>query len=264
MVAILCAGSVAYADNDVQAQQSSISIQHYTSYYKIEEPTPDHIQLFSLADLASQAADLLNWALNHLDWPEPDSHYNRLRDFGTWLRDRSGHTCMNTRALLLSETSQVPVQMSHNGCTVRTGRWLDPYSGEVITQASGMQIDHMVPLKNAYVSGAWQWSKKQRCAYTNFMANNFHLLAVSGHENMSKGDATPADWLPSNQAYVCAYVKNWLAVKLIWNLIMNPDEAHAIKQAIMQYHCDPQSFAMSDADLAIQRHDINVALEVCH
>ncbi|NJL24929.1 MAG: HNH endonuclease [Calothrix sp. SM1_5_4] len=138
-----------------------------------------------------------------------------------------------------------------------------PYAGGVHSRAGEIQIDHMVPLKNAYVSGAWAWDYQRRCAYANFLGNSYHLIAVSGRENMSKGDRTPADWLPSNRGFVCTYLKAWLSVKLVWRLIMNPRESDAIKTAFREHGCDPKIFKLRQSELESQRRIMLDSLAAC-
>lgn len=249
--------------------------RHYTSYYRIKEPEAATLQQYqerlqdpsAWFELAASTMDLsvslMTWDLTKSDWPEPREAYDRRKHFGTWLRDEEHHTCMNTRALVLIRSSRKPVTYSENGCTVKTGEWYDPYAGQLHVNASEMQIDHMVPLKHAYQSGAWAWDDTERCAYTNFMANDRHLLAVSGHENMSKSDNAPDEYLPPNAAFVCEYLRDWLSVKLIWGLIMNPDETQAIKTAFERNHCDAESFRLTSAQLAEQRRAIHAGQTRC-
>lgn len=246
------------------------SEEHFSSYYEIEEPDGSQFVGFGMPEtwLSSHqrffeaAADLLRWGLKNREWPEPNERYNRKGHFGTWLRDH-GDSCLNTRAKILIRDSRVPVTFNRTGCTVATGEWHDPYADGVHTQASEIQIDHMVPLKNAYISGAWRWDAKVRCAYANFMANTFHLIAVNGHENMSKSDSTPADWIPPNRAYRCTYLRNWLAVKLIWHLIMNPRETAAIQRAFRDAGCDSRTFNITASEIASYRQTARESLENC-
>lgn len=64
-----------------------------------------------------------------------------------------------------------------------------------------MQIDHIVPLSDAWQKGAKQLSKEQR----NELANDpLNLMAVDGSTNSAKGDKDAATWLPPNRAFrVC-------------------------------------------------------------
>ena len=52
--------------------------------------------------------------------------YNRGADFGGWT---DVHGCEDTRAVLLIRTSSAPVTFTQpSACTVKTGRWADPWS----------------------------------------------------------------------------------------------------------------------------------------
>jgi hypothetical protein len=62
------------------------------------------------------------------------------------------------------------------------------------------------------------------------------LIAVDASANRSKGDRDPADWLPPNEAFRCAYMLAWTAVKRTWKLSMDQAEADAIT-AVLQ-NCD--------------------------
>lgn len=250
----------------------------YTSYYQIEEPEEPEEQIGAqslhqfqspiemmriAAKSLNQAASLLRWAFQKQGWPEPSESYDRRGQFGTWLGGRTYPSCLNTRAQVLMRDSDGKVKLSPNGCKVRQGVWHDPYGGMDHSDAGEIQVDHMVPLKNAYLSGAWKWDHKTRCAYTNFMANSFHLISVGGRENQQKGDGTPADWLPANAAYRCQYLKNWLSVKMIWGLIMNPEESEAIKHDIEEFHCSADQFTMTATTLADQRKAITERMGDC-
>jgi hypothetical protein len=201
-----------------------------------------------------EAFDLLKWVQHKPAAAVVAEPYDRKKHFGTWINDPTDDNCYNTRAQILIRDSQAPVQFKpSNPCSVEAGVWKDPYSAQEFKAADEIQIDHMVPLKNAYISGAWKWNAPKRCLYANFRANDFHLLAVSNHENMSKGDNSPDEYLPSNQKHICQYLENWLKIKLIWALEMSPAEGKAIQENIQQYGCDPKRFQMTDSELSKER-----------
>lgn len=208
--------------------------------------------------------NLLRWTLHNELVQEPTERYMRKLHFGRWINDPTDDTCMNTRARVLVRDNVGDLTF-RNGkqCIVDTGLWNDPYAGKQVTTSKEIQIDHMVPLKNAYMSGAWQWDYKTRCLYANYTGFKDHLVSSDAHENMSKGDRAPDKYIPPNLAYRCTYLKNWLAVKLIWGLNMTPNEVQAIHQTVVNYNCNPKDFRFTKQELENQRNNINDNLEFC-
>ncbi|MFZ3229478.1 MAG: DUF1524 domain-containing protein [Pseudobdellovibrio sp.] len=199
---------------------------------------------------------LLNWKHHTRDNDLEVVSYNRINQFGKWVHDKKDSTdCYNTRAkVLIRDSSKTIVFNADNACSVEKGEWVDPYAGKVLTDAKlDIQIDHMVPLKNAYVSGAYAWDYKTRCLYGNYLGANFHLISVAGVENQRKGDKGPDGYMPSNISYTCTYLKNWLTIKTLWNLTMTPDEATAIKKLISSEGCHVEKFVLSEKDILAQR-----------
>jgi hypothetical protein len=82
-------------------------------------------------------------------------------------------------------------------------------------------------------------------------------------ENTSKGDRSPSKYLPSDQNYRCQYVKDWLAIKLIWRLNMTQDEIQAIHDVVTNLNCRVSDFKVSQQDLIEQREFINNNLDYC-
>lgn len=175
-------------------------------------------------------------------YPLPPVPYSRDKQFGGWIKGQDNNQyCYNTRALVLKRDSKTAVS-ANNNCTVQTGTWNDNYTGKKITQASALQIDHLVPLKNAYMSGAFEWDAYKRCLYANYMGNNFHLISASGTENMKKGDKSPREYIPPNKKYTCQYLKIWLEVKYIWGLRFTPTEVAAIQNLARTNSCANKNF----------------------
>ena len=92
--------------------------------------------------------------------PKDIPAYNR-EDWEPWIdADRD---CQNTRAEVLIGESLVPVGFRSDGlCTVDNGQWLAPYTGTTVTVAGDLDIDHMVPLANAHLSGGWAWTVQRK------------------------------------------------------------------------------------------------------
>jgi Protein of unknown function (DUF1524) len=165
-------------------------------------------------------------ALRIADPTHQDTYSRNL--FGSGWID-TDHDCQNTRAEVLIDESRVPVAFtSPTDCTVATGDWLDPWSGSEITSAHVLDIDHTVPLANAWRSGAWAWSADERRAYANDLTDVGHLIALALGENRSKGDDGPEAWKPPNPATWCAYARDWTAIKARWNLTASTSEWSAL------------------------------------
>lgn len=169
--------------------------------------------------------------LNSID-VEPEgspSPYDR-DEFEHWI-DLNG---CDTRAEVLEQASDVPVDKTES-CTVKTGRWVSPYTGETFTQASDLQIDHLVPLKEAWDSGAHQWSEQDRQKFANDM-NNPQLVAVDSFSNQQKVDSDPTEWMPTENE--CGYIQNWIIVKSNWGLSMDPAEWNSVDQQLTSCTAD--------------------------
>ena len=122
--------------------------------------------------------------------------------------------------------------MDDRGCRVVSGRWLEPYSGQIFTNPGDLDIDHMVPLAEAHRSGADTWTAEQREDYANDLFHTDGLIAVSASANRSKGDRDPARWLPPNESYRCEYVRKWVLIKATWGLDMDADEQEAVREVL--------------------------------
>ncbi|MBD4632140.1 DUF1524 domain-containing protein, partial [Xanthomonas citri pv. citri] len=81
--------------------------------------------------------------------------------------------------------------------------------------STAVQIDHVVALGNAWVTGAQHLPAPTRRALANDPLN---LVAVDGPANEAKRDGDAATWLPPNKAYRCDYVARQIAVKTKYQL----------------------------------------------
>lgn len=115
------------------------------------------------------------------------------------------------------------------GCKIvkDTGKWYSAYDGATVTNFSALDVDHMVPLAEAWDSGAKAWDDAKRQVYANDMGDINSLIAVTAATNRSKSDQDPAEWLPAKD--VCTYVKNWVHVKVRWSLTVDEKELKVLK-----------------------------------
>jgi hypothetical protein len=87
----------------------------------------------------------------------------------------------------------------------------------------------MVPLKEAWDSGAHAWESDRRRAFANDLDLPEALIAVSRSSNRSKSDRDPADWLPPLRSYHCHYINDWMVVKIKWELSVDAREFSALR-----------------------------------
>jgi hypothetical protein len=161
------------------------------------------------------------------DLPESHTGYARAL-FNLWI-DANGDGC-NTRAevLIIESASSVT---RHGTCTIDVGSWVSLYDGVTVTAAGDLDIDHVVPLSEAWKSGAWQWDAATREQFANDLGYAGSLLAVSAHANRSKGDKDPALWMPTS-GEACDYVERWVAVKYRWSLSVDTAERNTLSATL--------------------------------
>lgn len=169
-----------------------------------------------------------------------DIEYNR-RDWRHWIdADRD---CQNTRAEVLIAESVAPVSFDPEDdgdkCRVLAGRWVGPWTGEVFTDASDLDIDHHVPLGHAHESGGWSWDSERKRAYANDLNHPESLQATSAPVNRSKGKQPPDEWRPDEAASWCRYAADWVAVKQKWELTVTASEVAALEDMLAT--CDNTS-----------------------
>jgi hypothetical protein len=114
-------------------------------------------------------------------------------------------------------------------CDVASGSWFDPYGGQTYADPEDIDIDHIVPLANAWRSGASSWSTTKKESFANVPRD---LLSVDDSLNQSKGDKGPEAWKPPRKAYWCVYAKRWIGVKHYWDLSVTGAERFALKQML--------------------------------
>lgn len=144
--------------------------------------------------------------------------------FGHGWDDADGD-CQNSRAEALIATSSTTVRFATDReCRVVTGRWISPFTGNVIQNSSEIDIDHVVPLKWAWNRGANDWSEAKRERFANDMVN---LWPVELSLNRSKGARGPNEWLPPSGQ--CGYVARFRRIVKQYDLQPASSEAIWIK-----------------------------------
>lgn len=165
-------------------------------------------------------------SLLHVAAERGDASYDREK-FRHWV-DADGDGC-DTREEVLREESRVTASTG-DGCAVTGGKWYSYYDGVTWTNSSDVDIDHVVALKEAWVSGARNWTGGQRRRFANDLRFAVSLQAVTDNVNASKGDRDPAEWLPGRAR--CKYATRWVKVKYRWRLRVSGAEHRALSDIL--------------------------------
>ncbi|MFC3994310.1 HNH endonuclease family protein [Nocardiopsis sediminis] len=181
-----------------------------------------------LTPAAAQAETLtlpLTDAVASLTTAEEDRTGYERNAFRHWV-DTDSDGCNTRYEVLIEEAVTAPVVDAR--CQLQGGEWTSYYDGVTHSDPRRLDIDHMVPLAEAWDSGASAWDADRRRDYANDLGDPRSLVAVTAAANRSKADQDPATWLPPSAEVHCRYISEWVAVKLRWGLAADPAEQDAL------------------------------------
>jgi hypothetical protein len=145
--------------------------------------------------------------------------------FPHWV-DADSDGCNTRFEVLIAEATTAPTIGS--SCALTGGRWYSYYDNAYWTLPADIDIDHMVPLAEAWDSGARSWTTARRQLFANDLGDDRPLAAVTDNVNQSKGDQDPAEWMPPYSSATCRYVNEWVAAKTRWRLTVDTAEKSAL------------------------------------
>ncbi|MGW8065985.1 HNH endonuclease family protein [Streptomyces ziwulingensis] len=152
--------------------------------------------------------------------------------------------CHTRSEVLIAEAVEPPTVGPR--CRLTGGTWWSYYDATWVTSASGLDIDHMVPLAESWDSGASAWTPERREAYANDQGAVASLVAVTARSNRSKADQDPSTWLPPAADVHCRYVAEWVGTKLRWALAADEAEMAALRETAAG--CPDQSVTYEPAE----------------
>ncbi|WP_369387261.1 DUF1524 domain-containing protein [Streptomyces sp. CG1] len=132
----------------------------------------------------------------------------------------------DTREVVLARDGQGVTQDSM--CRAIKGTWYSPYDGKTLDSASMVDVDHLVPISNAWRMGAYLWTTEKRKKFANDLTHS-QLIAVSASSNRSKGDQSPDQWAPPNKDYWCTYGRAWTDIKYVYGLSITAPEKKTLE-----------------------------------
>lgn len=216
VIAIMLAGSAVGCDAAANA-------------YEIIEAAPG-----ASADAPAAVGDAANALVQLESLPvkgrAPKTGYTR-EEFGPAWADVDRNGCDTRNDILARDLTNETFKPGTKDCVVAAGTLVDKYTATTITFTRGqdtsshVQIDHIVPLSDAWQKGAQQLNADQRKELAN---DSLNLMAADGPTNSAKGDKDAATWLPPNKAFRCEYVARQTAVKAKYRLWVTQAEHDAI------------------------------------
>lgn len=165
--------------------------------------------------------------------------YDRKAQFGSPWTDKAedvalaGNSCDTRNDILARDMTEVTYRDSKQ-CKVDTGKLWDPYTGRTINFKYGptsgaVQIEHLVALKDVWMSGGDALSQRDRIRVANDPIN---LIAADGPTNGAKGNKHAGQWMPPYEPIHCYYVASQIRVKEKYNLTVSADEKKAMESTL--------------------------------
>lgn len=166
--------------------------------------------------------------------PADGGDYRRTDQFGRAWLDVDNNGCDTRNDILNRDLVSITFKYAGDTCIVQTGTLHDPYLGKTIgfergDRSTDVQIDHIIPLKYAWIHGAQTWTQDKRVALANDPIN---LLAVDGPTNSSKGAKGPENWMPLNAAFTCQYATDFINVTAKYSLSITSADKRALAAAL--------------------------------
>lgn len=156
--------------------------------------------------------------------PMGDTGDYRDAAFPLWSQAVSGQPCTVQEAALLRAGSNTTTDKS---CRVTGGQWATFGDGEIHTRPAEVTVEHLVPLLNAWRSGASTWTDAMRADFANDL-DSPALIVLSANSAETRGDSGPERWRPAQESAWCQYAADWVVVKASYHLTVTADEKAAL------------------------------------
>ena len=137
--------------------------------------------------------------------------------------------CQSTRQEVLVMTSRLPVRFTNpRNCVVRTGEWIDEYTGERFEVAMQLDVDHVIPLMYAHTHGGDRWPPGKKLQFANDPLN---IVMVERREARRKRDRGPSRYLPREE-FQCEYARLWEAIAEKYDLFIENRDRNAMNKIL--------------------------------
>ncbi len=148
-------------------------------------------------------------------------------------KDLDGNGCNTREDILKKYTSEYTGRF--DGCKIKSGKFYDYYNGKFlrydksVDTGGGIQIDHIVAIGNAWISGGYKWGKDEWISYIN---DEEVLIPTSSKTNREKSDKDITEWKPANNSYLCTYAEKQVEIKDKYKLTVTEKEKAELKSIL--------------------------------
>ena len=181
-------------------------------------------------------------------------------DWPLWV-DYNDSGCDTRKDVLRQQLIDSSSNLAGGDCAISEGLWYSSYDESYVTQASDLEIDHIVALREAFESGASNWDEQTRREFANDPLN---LVAVTRSTNRSKSDNDVADWRPPQNVW-CALAGRVIDVKIRYSLTVDAREFDALWEMVATCDSDAQlglgePASPSDITAALSRESSEISV----
>ena len=135
--------------------------------------------------------------------------------------------CQSTRQEMLILTSRIDVRYTNpRNCVVRTGEWLDEYTGELFKVAVKLEVDHIIPRMYAHTHGGDRGTPEKKLTFANDPLN---IMLVERREIRRKRDRGPSRYLPRDE-FQCEYINLWNQISEKYDLQLSTSDRSTISR----------------------------------
>lgn len=238
IAAILAVAGVAGFVIANPASREKVPIDDYASAEGAENSGDSSGAIVDMDDASSAPLAVEILAQLEIKGRAPKTGYTRDEFYKTWPTIEG---CSLRQRIIRREVGETAV-LADDECTVISGTFVEPYTGKTLEFreksdfSTGIQIDHVVALSDAWQKGAQQLSADERY---NLATDPLNLLAVDSNANQQKSDGDAATWLPANKKFRCQYVARQVSVKYKYHLWVTQAESEAISRILESCPSEP-------------------------
>ncbi len=129
----------------------------------------------------------------------------------------------------LVDKDRKEVKNKATACSIKSGTWVDPYTGNKIKDKEDATVDFIIPIDVVNSSGGSDWTSEKKREYSN---DTSALLVMSKKTQKEKGSKTIKDFSPKGKVEKCTLAKNYISVASKYSLNIDKKDKEALDKII--------------------------------